>query len=77
MTTFAPDVDPDHMLHMCHVLLNAGNSSICVYYGSTQHTLGNYTNQPNDNREEPRSTSKDLCSQGPNYGANPENLGIP
>ena len=33
--------------------------------------------QPNDNREEPRSTPRDLHSHGLHYRANTENSGVP
>ena len=53
------------------------NNNICVYCGSTNHTSGNRNSQPNNNREEPRSTPRDLHSHGPHYGANTENSGVP
>ena len=62
---------------MCRVPLNTGNNFICVYCGSTQHTLGNCSGQPNNNRKEPRSTPWDLHSHGPNQGVNTKNLGLP
>ena len=66
-----------HATHMCRAPSSTGNSNICVYCGRTHHTLGNCTSQPNNNREEPRSTPWDLHSQGPYYGANTKNLGVP
>ena len=67
-----------HATHMCRVPINTGrNNNICVYCGSTHHTSGNCTSQPNDNREEPRSTPWDLHSHGPYYGANTEYSGVP
>ena len=63
---------------MCRALVNKGkNNNICVYCGCTNHTSGNCTSQPNNNREEPRSTPRDLHSHGPHYGANTKNLGVP
>ena len=38
---------------------------ICIYCGSVNHTLGRCHNKPNDNREEPRSTLRDLRDQKP------------
>ena len=56
---------------------NTGKSSnICVYWGSKNHTSGNCTNQPNNNREEPRSTPRDLHSLGPHLGASSKYLGV-
>ena len=36
---------------------------LCVYCGSINHILIKRLNRPNDNREEPRSTPRDLKSQ--------------
>ena len=66
-----------HATHMCGAPLNTGSNNICVYCGSTQHTLGNCTSWPNNNREEPRSTPRDLHSHGPYQGAYTENSGLP
>ena len=62
---------------MCQAPTKTGKSNnICVYCGSKNHTSGNCTSQPNDNREEPRSTPRDLHSLGPHFGANTENSGV-
>ena len=42
----------------------ATGNIICIYCGSTSHTSGKYHSKPNDNREEPRSTPRDLRDQG-------------
>ena len=46
-------------------------SNICIYCGSKSHSAGKCTNRPNDNREEPRSTPRNLqdCRPG-NTGSN-------
>ena len=41
-----------HATQMCRAPVR---NNICIYCGSTQHSLGNCTSQPNGNREEPRS----------------------
>ena len=66
-----------HATHMCRVPSSTCNSNICIYCSSTHHASGNYTSWPNNNWEEPRSTPLDLYSQGPYYGANTENSGVP
>ena len=49
---------------MCHVPVKSGkNDSICFYCGSTNHISSKCPNRPNNNREEPRSTPRDLQSQ--------------
>ena len=40
-------------------------NTICIYCGSINHTSGRCHNKPNDNREEPRSTPRDLIEQRP------------
>ena len=76
-TISALDVGQDHTLNMYRAPINTcRNNNICVYCGSTQHTLGNCTSQPNDNRDVLRSTPQDLHSHGPYYGANTRYLGI-
>ena len=50
-----------HATHMCRAPVRI---NICIYCSSTQHSSGNGTIQPNDNREEPRSAPWDLHSQG-------------
>ena len=41
-------------------------NNICIYCGSKSHSSGKCTSRPNDNREEPRSTSRNLqdCRTG-------------
>ena len=43
----------------------ATGNIICIYCGSINHTLGKCHSKPNNNREEPRSTPRDLRDQGP------------
>ena len=43
----------------------ATGNIICIYCGSINHTSGKCHSKPNDNREEPRSTPRDLRDQGP------------
>ena len=46
---------------MCCVPTKTGMSNtICIYCGSTNHISSRCHNRPNDNREEPRSTPRDL-----------------
>ena len=48
---------------MCCVPVKSGKSdSICFYCGSINHISSKCPNRPNDNREEPRSTPRDLQS---------------
>ena len=48
---------------MCCVPVKSGkNDSICFYCGSINHISNKCPNRPNDNREEPRSTPRDLQS---------------
>ena len=48
---------------MCHVPAKSGkNDAICVYCGSINHISSKCHNRPNNNREEPRSTPRDLQS---------------
>ena len=55
-----------HATEMCRVTSHqATGNIICIYCGSINHTLGKCHNKPNDNREEPRSTPRDLREQGP------------
>ena len=55
-----------HTTEMCQVPAQptTGNT-ICIYCGSINHTSGRCRNKPNDNREEPRSTPRDLIEQRP------------
>ena len=43
----------------------ARGNTICIYCGSVNPTRGKCRNNPNDNREEPRSTPRDLRDQRP------------
>ena len=55
-----------HTTEMCRVLSQQTSGNIlCIYCGSTSHTSGKCHNKPNDNREEPRSTPRDLREPGP------------
>ena len=64
-----------HATHMCQAPTNTGKSNtICMYCGSKYHTSYNCTSQPNNNREEPRSTPRDLHSLGSHLGASTGNL---
>ena len=50
---------------MCHVPTKTGMSNtICIYCGSTNHTSNRCHNRPNDNREKPRSTPRNLREHG-------------
>ena len=50
-----------HNTEMCHAPTKSERlSNICIYCGSKNHSVGKCTNRPNDNREEPRSTPRDL-----------------
>ena len=51
---------------MCRTLSQqtAGNI-LCIYCGSTGHISSKCSNKPNNNREEPRSTPRDLRETGP------------
>ena len=56
-----------HTTEMCCVPTKTGMSNtICIYCGSTNHISTRCCNRPNDNREEPRSTPRDLrdCGSG-------------
>ena len=55
-----------HTIEMCHVPTQpATGNIICIYFGSVNHTSGRCCNKPNDNREEPRSTPRDLRDKKP------------
>ena len=50
-----------HDTEMCHAPTKTEKeNSICIYCGSKSHSSGRCTSRPNDNREEPRSTPRDL-----------------
>ena len=54
-----------HATEMCRVpTQQAAGNTICIYCGSVNHTSGK-CNKQNDNREEPRSTPRDLKDQRP------------
>ena len=55
-----------HATEMCRVLSHQTTGNIlCIYCGSTSHNSGKCRNKPNDNREEPRSTPRDLREPRP------------
>ena len=50
-----------HNTEMCHAPTKTEKeNNICIYCGSKSHSSGRCTSRPNDNREEPRSTPRDL-----------------
>ena len=54
-----------HATEMCRALSQHTSGNIlCIYCGSTDHISGKCSNKPNDNREEPRSTPRDLRETG-------------
>ena len=60
-----------HATEMCRVLSqHTPGNILCIYCGSTNHTSSNCHNKPNDNREEPRSTPRDLRQPGPRMDYN-------
>ena len=60
-----------HATEMCRVPTQpATGMTICIYCGSVNHTSGKCCNKPNDNREEPRSTPRDLRDQRPRINHN-------
>ena len=60
-----------HTTEMCRALSHQTTGNIlCIYCGSTGHTSGKCRNKPNDNREEPRSTPRDLREPGPRIDYN-------
>ena len=63
MKLFALNVGPVHMIQKCAAHLQGLKKKICIYCGSKSHQSGRCTSRPNDNREEPRSTPRDLLSQ--------------
>ena len=48
---------------MCHIPMKPEKKNICIYCGSKNHSSEKCTNRPSDNREEPRSTPRDLHNQ--------------
>ena len=60
-----------HATEMCRATSHqATGNIICIYCGSVNHTSGKCRSKPNDNREEPRSTPRDLREQGPRINYN-------
>ena len=60
-----------HATEMCRALSqHTPGNILCIYCGSTNHTSSNCHNKPNDNREEPRSTPRDLRQPGPRMDYN-------
>ena len=60
-----------HATEMCRALSHQTSGNIlCIYCGSTGHTSGKCRNKPNNNREEPRSTPRDLREPGPRIDYN-------
>ena len=55
-----------HATETCRALSQHTSGNIlCIYCGSMDHISGKCSNKPNDNREEPRSTPRDLRETGP------------
>ena len=55
-----------HATEMCRAPTQpVTDNAICIYCGSVNHTSGKCHSKPNDNREEPRSTPRDLRDQRP------------
>ena len=68
----AINAEPDPMLQRCAEVPaqpTTGNT-ICIYCGSINHISGRCRNKPNDNREEPWSTPRDLIEQRPRVNHN-------
>ena len=60
-----------HATEMCRAVSHQATCNIiCIYCGSTGHNSGKCHSKPNDNREEPRSTPRDLRDQGPRIDYN-------
>ena len=60
-----------HATEVCRALSqHTPGNILCIYCGSTNHTSSNCRNKPNDNREEPRSTPRDLRQPGPRMDYN-------
>ena len=60
-----------HATEMCRATSHQSTGNmICIYCGSVNHTSGKCRIKPNDNREEPRSTPRDLREQGPSINYN-------
>ena len=59
----ALDAEPDPTLQKCAM---SQQKHHCIYCGSVEHISDRCRNKPNDNREEPRSTPRDLREWKPN-----------
>ena len=60
-----------HATEVCRALSqHTPGNILCVYCGSINHTSSNCRNKPNDNREEPRSTPRDLSQPSPRMDYN-------
>ena len=60
-----------HATEMCRTPTQpATGMTICIYCGSVNHTSGKCHSKQNDNREEPRSTPRDLRDQRPRINHN-------
>ena len=60
-----------HATEVCRALSqHTPGNILCVYCGSINHTSSNCRNKPNDNREEPRSTPRDLSRPSPRMDYN-------
>ena len=60
-----------HATKVCRALSqHTPGNILCVYCGSINHTSSNCRNKPNDNREEPRSTPRDLSQPSPRMDYN-------
>ena len=49
-----------HDTEMCCTPTKTEKENICIYCSSKSHSSGRFTSRPNNNREEPRSTPRDL-----------------
>ena len=74
----AQNVGQGHMLHKCPVHLPIQVKLVIFAYTVVAKNILQVTVpvRPNDNREEPRSTPRDLHNLGPHFGNNTENLGV-
>ena len=60
-----------HATEVCRALSqHTPGNILCIYCGSTNHNANSCRNKPNDNREEPRSTPRDLRQPGPQMDYN-------
>ena len=57
-----------HATEVCRALSqHTPGNILCIYCGSTNHNSNSCRNKPSDNREEPRSTPRDLRQSGMDY----------